>query len=366
MYDVIIIGGGASGILSAIKLSSNAKSVLILEHADKIGKKLLATGNGKCNLLNDNITNTSYNCQTAYNVLENFPPDKLIDYFYSLGIPTYADSLGRRYPVSNSSHSVLDILTQKLLTNNVDIKCSQTVTDIGLQNNIYTIQTNTASYNSKNVILACGSPATFGKDSLELATKLGHTKTPFRPSLCPIKVKNAKLKNFKNLRLDAVGYYGDYSEKGQLQFKDDGVSGIMVFNFSELINRKICHDMRFDLCPNISRPELVNFLKSNHSLTALFPPQIADNFTNITSNKQLAELIKNYTLLPNELYPIKHAQLCHGGLSTDEFSDRLESLFSKGLFVTGEALNVSGLSGGYNLMWAFASALTSANAILLV
>lgn len=390
-YDVIIIGGGASGLFLASQLPFTLKTA-ILESNDRVGKKLLATGNGKCNLTNLDMNIVHYNKPSAVEeFLDKFGAHDTIASFEKMGLVTKVIDK-RVYPYGECASQVLDVLRGAVETNGVDVLTAHVVNDIDAFNDGFTVsgvvrnedKPNEAfSFEADNVVLATGSPATFGKDSLALYQRLGHGVRDYTPSLVPIKTNKEPLKGLQGVRAKAGVRIGYRYEIGEVLFKDFGVSGIAVFNMSSEIARgraKVGDMLTIDFMPEYSRAEVEEILRKRDNgktvgklLVGTFHSKLQeriiwaagcspdDRATGKIS--ALANAIKNYKFTIEGLGDTSLAQVMSGGLDIREFDENLMSLKVKNAYAIGEAIDVDGDCGGYNLQWAFSSAKAVANAI---
>lgn len=278
-YDVIIIGGGAGGLFLASQLPTALK-VAIVESNDRVGKKLLATGNGKCNLTNLDMNIVHYNKPSfVEEFLDKFDAHDTIASFEKMGLLTKVVDK-RVYPYSECAASVLDVLRRAVERNGVDVFVSHAVNNIDAFNDAFIVsgvvrredRPNEAfSMQANNVVLATGSPATFGKDSLSLYKVLGHKVRDYVPSLVPIRTNKDALKGLQGVRVKAGVRIGYRYETGEVLFKDFGVSGIAVFNMSSEIARgraKIGDMLTIDFMPEYSKAEVEDILrKRDNNLT---------------------------------------------------------------------------------------------------
>ena len=375
-FDIIIIGGGASGIMCALNIEN--KSVLILEKQDKIGKKILVTGNGRCNLTNKNLTNFYYNTKKVDDFFSRFNNYDALNYFHSIGLETYCDSEGRYYPISNYSASVLD--TMRLSLNkktNVTILTNHSAEKISFTDNKYVVFTSEESFICDNLVFALGG-------DFDNIFDFNIDYTPFSPALCSFKTeKNKGLNGIRQKNVVVKFDNETYSQKGEILFKDNGISGICVFNLSMRYNKSQNKILNIDLLPNYSKEELTTLLKfktnifdkCENLLTGLFQKQLClsilekANINILTNCKQLTNdeinsicnTIKNYQIKILGLE--NNNQIFNGGVSLNDLSKDLEHNKYKNLFFIGEACDVSGECGGYNLQWAWTSGVISAKAL---
>lgn len=356
MYDLLIIGGGISGMVCAITSARRGKSVLILERAEKVGKKLLATGNGKCNMANTASIDGKYNTTFVNDILKKYNLDVQRKFFHSIGLLT-KEVEGRIYPYSEQASSVLNALRKELDNLNVRVVVSESVSriDSGFMVN---------GYKAKSVLLATGSKATFGESSGYLYERYGHQNTNLRPALVPMLTAPNNLKGLRGVRVKAlVKLFADNKYIGECRdeviFKDNGVSGTAIFNLSLMLARvpyKFAY-LTLDLMPEYNYDEVKALIKKLGGVENLFHKELVNNILRKGDDlDSIAKTIKNYQLDNARLGSMELAQICCGGLLTDDFdSNTLESKLQKGLYASGEVLDVDGECGGYNIMWAVAS-----------
>ena len=397
-YDAIIIGGGASGLMCAIaaKRKDPRMSVAIIEKNDRVGKKLLSTGNGRCNLTNANVAPDKYVGSGAKKlvgaVLQKYGVQGLLDYFGTLGLLTSKDSEGRYYPLSRQASTVLDVLRFNCETLGVEMICGEAVTKVAAEKG-FSVTTKQNAYTAKKLVIAAGSPAApkLGGSRSE-ALFLGHKAAPFSAALCPVTVRSDILKSLKGLRIQAeVKLESDKgvvkAERGEVQFNEDNLSGICVFDLSLFAKP----DMRIslDLLPDISEKELYSILIKNKEL---FLNHTIDNLLTGILQKRIAQAVlksagvKDFsrscsTLGDGELGSIAktakslgftvtgnagfdRAQACRGGVLCGQIDPvTMQSLLVKNLYFCGEALDVCGECGGYNLHFAFAGGIIAGESL---
>jgi len=390
-FDVIIIGGGASGLFLASQLPPNL-SVALIESNERVGKKLLSTGNGKCNLTNLDMNIVHYNKPSAVEeILDRFDAHDTISTFERMGLITKVIDK-RVYPYSECASTVLDVLRRAVEKNGTHILTGHFVNFIENFNDTFTVggvikqddKPNQAfGFKTENVVLATGSPATFGRDSTSLYTAFGHTARQMNPCLVPIKTAKEPIKGLQGVRVKAGVRIGYRYEVGEVLFKDFGVSGIAVFNMSGEIARGRAHAgdlITIDFMPEYSRAEVEEILRKRDSnstvgevLIGTFHSKVQDRimFAAGCSPQDraagkisaLASAIKSYKLVIEGLADVSLAQVMSGGLDPREFDEGLMSLKVKGAYAVGEALDIDGDCGGYNLQWAWSSAKAVAVAI---
>lgn len=356
VYDLVIIGGGASGLACANIAKKHDLNFVILECANRVGRKILATGNGKCNLSNTLMSKDYYNNNFANSVINKYSPNQIIDFFASLGMLTKQID-GRIYPYTESSNTVLNCLINNIKQN---IICNYRVNKIEKQD--FFIINN--QYQANNVVLATGSNATLGNNSLGLLDNFEHSYERFSPSLVWLKTDTKYIKGMSGLRARAnVKLYNDNillaQEVGEVLFKDNGISGIAIFMLSTHIARqksKGNYTIRLDFISDLPEAQV-----KKYKLNGIVRERLAMNISQQAQDKgqSIEYTLKNFEIIIKELSDIKHAQVATGGYSLKEFDkDNLSSLLVPNLYITGEVLDIDGNCGGYNLHWAWASGIT--------
>lgn len=359
MYDLCIIGGGASGLFASVLSAKCGLDTCVTEANSRVGKKLLATGNGKCNLSNTEINTSHYNTDKIHKIITEFGFEEAKDAFEKLGLYTKIKS-GRMYPYSEQAGSVLNILRFNLDKYGVFLLTESLAVDIMDKGDYFEIVTNKDKIKSKRVCLASGSNATMGRNSIALFEKFGHKVNNFKPSLCPLSVRNNSIKGMSGTRAEVIATLiingkNIYSEQGEILFKPDALSGIVSYGLSARLARLGIDKAKvsLDFLPNISDIEF-NRIRENNDLInfGLLPKTINANVM-----ERGVESIKNYIIDVERNKDITQAQVMSGGLSLEDFNlNSMESKLKKGLYAIGEALDVDGDCGGYNLHWAWASA----------
>ncbi len=359
IYDLVIIGGGASGLAAAITASRRQKSVLLLEKEDKLCTKLLMTGNGKCNVDNAFVTPDRYN-RPAF-VEPILKKTDVSSFLASVGLLTRRID-DRIYPYSESALTVANMLRYAL--QNVDVR-TETVTKIE-KKDCFVLN---GQYYGNNIALCTGSAATKGTNSHCLYAPFGHTSTALTPSLTALKTDLTFIKGLSGLRAKVSltlteGGSCRYTERGELLFRDNGLSGIVAMALSTYIARRGGkYDVSIDFTPDFTEEEIERFLQ-NGRLEGILPKAVAQAVsvfarkTNVTQ----AHAVKHFIVKDAALG--SNPQVMHGGLKTTDFDCvSLESKLQKGLFACGEVLDVDGECGGFNLHWAFASGITVGESI---
>lgn len=356
MFDWCIIGGGASGMYASILLAKSGFSVALLEANERVGKKLLATGNGKCNLSNENIDTSFYNTAEIKDIISNF---NLRIEFEKLGLVTKVKN-GRIYPFSEQASGVLNLLRANMDKFGVKVICDCLVNNIEFNDNVQ-LSTSTGKIVCEKVCLASGSAASFGLNSLNLCKNVGHKIEKITPALCPLLVDNLNdIKGLNGVRQEAnVSLYIDdkliATEFGEVQFRKDSVSGIVIFNHASRLAWSGVEKavLSLDFMPNYTEEQVKKMLANEITFDC---GVLHKNIMQNISSRGIKS-VKDYKIAVSKNYDCKQAQVMHGGLKLNEFnlSDMSSKLNNK-LYAIGEVLNVDGLCGGFNLHWAFASA----------
>ncbi len=369
---IIVVGAGASGIMFAIarKRSHPKDEIIVLEHLDTPLKKILATGNGKCNLANKKLTKDIYNSDFVYNLMEKYDFNTQRDFLDSINIKTtlVGDLL---YPISMSATTVRNALLKMCEKYKIQIISNVEVNDYLVNDNSVEVMTNNDSYICDKLVIATGGKSSpkLGSDGILFDTLIehGYQNININPGLCPIyTIENTH--TLDGIRVNArVSLFKNntkiHDENGEVLFKKHGLSGIVIFNISRLIAKdrnseyKIC----LDLLPEIDRDELGLYL-STHSpkelLDAYLNPKLADYiFNKKLKGFDLINEIKNMKFTFKDLYGFEYSQVSVGGIQLKDVNNYLESNIEKNVYFIGECLDVDAPCGGYNLMWAFASAL---------
>ena len=368
-YKVAILGAGASGVMCA--LSTNEKSVALFDAAARPAKKLLVTGNGRCNLTNAKIESHFYNTNLD-NFFKRFDQKQTIKFFEKLGLETYADEEGRVYPLSNTAKSVVDVIENNL---KCDMFLGQKIEKIDSESGFFRV------FTEKNVIEAEKIVVATGGNCENILKTLGLKHKKFVPSLVALRSGDTRDLNgakLSNVLVKAKNFFGEQKEEmGEVLFKDEGLSGIVIFNLSTLFSRhdKFEGEISIDLLPDMTKEKLVEKIEKRKALTNDTNKLFVGMFQNAVSNEifkqaktninkpcqslakseieKIADCIKNLTFKVKGCYD--NNQVFSGGVSLDDLTENLESKKVKNVFVTGEAVDVDGACGGYNLQWAWTS-----------
>ena len=412
-FDLIIVGGSASGLCAAIQAArcKKAASIAVLEQMPRIGKKILATGNGRCNLSNVNAGGHAYrNADFAASALKKYDTQATLSFFKSLGLLTVADSEGRIYPMSNTAASVLDALRFEAERLHIQFFCGTAVKEIAVLKNGFSLrclqtpdnpekaknQANIiAEFRAKYLVLAAGGKASpvHGSDGsgFELLRQLGHSITPRFPSLVQLTTDTSLTKQLKGIRSAAsikVEIEGKIKSvaQGEILFTEYGLSGIAAMEASRAVSEYFASGCKggccalLDLAPSLNKEDLKLFIKNFALDNPLLPPERllfgimparigqvvckACGLYNITGGlsepqlNRLAEIIKEFRLQITGTKGFNQAQVTAGGADVNEFHPEfLASRKVKNLYACGEILDVDGGCGGFNLQWAWSSGL---------
>lgn len=401
--NIAIIGGGASGIVCAIAAKEKYKnikkfSVTIIEKENKLGRKILATGNGRCNLTNINTSvnkfNTSYyNNENEKNIeylISKYPPEYIISFFKKIGLYCKIEKDGRVYPYSNQAVTVLDILNIKLKSLNINELCDTTVLNVKKDKNKFIILSDNKKIITDKIVFATGGKSTpnLGSDGscFNILKSLNHTVTKLTPGLSPIHVKSKVIKSLKGVRAEGKITLTNNNKEiksyyGEIQFTEKALSGICVFNIARYIEDYENSKLIVSLLPTLNKKSIENLIKNkinifkNENLenlfTGLFNKKIGlallkecnisplSRKINTLTNKEIVSLVNiidEWEFNPIKSNEFKQSQITKGGIPLTELKYKtMESKINKNMFICGEALDVDGECGGYNLQFAFST-----------
>ena len=393
MRTVVVIGGGAGGMMAALTAAENAGNrVLLLERQQRLGRKLLATGNGRCNLTNLAASPAHYHGAEAVFVrpaLEAFGPEATIEFFHALGLLTVTEYGGRVYPLSNSSNSVLDVLRFALARAGVEERLGCPARELRYNGRRYTVVTDAETLEADALIVACGGCAggKLGgvKDGYELLKALGHRRTALYPALVQLLTAPEYPRALKGIRCHAslrltAGETLLAESEGELQFTETGVSGPAVFDLSRAASVNgggtrlsvaflpftreetlALLRARREAFPQLAAGEMLTGMLHNRLGRMLVKHAGLDALTPLErlTERELAALTRSllsFSLPVRGTEDFDHAQVTAGGLRTADFDPAtLQSRLLPGLFACGEVLDVDGDCGGFNLQWAWSS-----------
>jgi len=406
MCKVAVVGGGAAGLMAAGFAAINGAEVTVFEKMPRVGRKILISGKGRCNLTNacdiqTFMSNVPVNNRFLYSAINNFPPCDIIDFFGSLGLLTKTERGNRVFPVSDKAMDVVDVM-RRFSTDNGAIIINAVVEDIIAENSaVKAVKADGIIHYFDRVILATGGlsyPRTGSTgDGFKFAEALGHTVITPKPSLVPLVSSDADCKKLQGLSLKNVGLKikdkNDkivYTDFGEMLFTHFGISGPMVLSascnmrdfdggYTAYIDLKPALDFeQLDLRVQRDLKENINRAVSN-SLGALLPkkmiPVVLDrwgidvhkkcNSLTKEERRELLKILKNFSVRITEPRPIDEAIITSGGVKTSEINPKtMESKLIKGLYFAGEVIDVDAYTGGFNLTIAWATGrLAGENAI---
>ena len=387
-----IIGGGASGMAAAIAAAKNDNvQVLLFERQTRLGRKLQATGNGRCNLSNINASLSNYHGEAPEFVvpaLKQMDVRSTLNWFRDLGLFTVTELSGKVYPFSDQANSVVDVLRFALDKENITVYTGCEVKKIGTDDTGFQIYCDDQRFFCNKLIIACGGLAGTklggSMSGYKLLSKFGHRTTKLRPALVQVRTKWTGIAALKGVRAQcrAEIFNDDHlhsASEGEVQFTEFGISGPVIFEISRDVcaikGNWIC---RLDLAPDYSQEELLNSLcrrrnsrlKADELLTGILHNRLGRVITKeagISGNRNISDLsqaelervcacIKCFEIELEESLGMDSAQVTAGGVYTRDFNgETMESLLVPGLFACGEVLDIDGDCGGYNLQWAWSS-----------
>ena len=399
-----VIGAGAAGMSAAISAAGkNSGKVIILEKQNKAGRKLLATGNGRCNIGNTDLSVKHYHGDKAIikSVLSYYTKERAQKLYRSLGLLLRTDSEGRIYPYSSRSDTVLECLRKKLEALSVDIICSFEIKSIKKENGIFCICSQSDRVYAENIIFACGSQAAphLGADTsgYDILLPLGIKPGLMFPSLCPVPCRE-KYRLLKGVRAKGrVSLYADgqiiKTEAGEIQFSDTGLSGICIFNISRYVNEFFAAGstkkllISVDLMPEYNESDIIGYLRhckklfanddSGLILSAALDVKLSQTIVKSAGLSgircgslsdsdicRLAQNVKAFSFTPSGIGDFKSSQVSAGGFDSHTVDPRtLMCRKIKNLYICGEMLDADGDCGGYNLHFAFGSGMLAADSI---
>ncbi len=387
-----IIGGGASGMAAALAASENPNvQVVLLERQARVGRKLLATGNGRCNLSNIHAKDQGYHGQDpafAQYALTQFDPEMTLSWFSQLGLYTIKESSGKVYPYSDQANSVVDVLRLSLERPNVALRTGFEVEKIKKDGDKFTVYSRDEQIVCDKLIVACGGLAgtKLGgtMSGYKLLGKLGHRSTKLRPALVQLRSNWGGLSGLKGVRAQCkaeIYHNGQLfaQSRGEVQFTEYGLSGPVIFE----ISRDVCNQpgnwiCKLDLLPDQPQEQLAESLlrrkmtnlSAQELLTGILHNRLGRVITQAaginlnTECKNLSDediqavcrAVKGFEVSLTEPLGMDSAQVTAGGVLTSQFDPQtMESRLVPGLYACGEVLDIDGDCGGYNLQWAWSS-----------
>jgi len=393
-----VIGGGAAGIAAAIASKDMGKDTAILEGSDRIGKKLLSTGNGRCNISNIYLSTDRYHSENPSfpkNILDRFGYSETLDFFSLLGLPLVTLEGGKVYPMSLQASSVLDIFRLALDERGIPVYLDSKVKEIKTSNEGFRLLTTSGEvFECRRLIICCGGKSfpVSGSDGsgFTLAKQFGHRIVRPIPSLVQLKLKYDNLKAVSGVKFDGYarivsGSVESQAEYGEILFTDYGISGPPILQLSRkasyALSRHENVQLIVDMMPAMPMSELEEFLE-NHFATfsyrsvmnaligvvnkKLLPVILREAGIRdihrpcfeltVIEKKKLYRIMKAWSFEVYDTNSFKNAQVTAGGVDTKEVDpDTLESKIIPNLYFAGEVLDVDGDCGGFNLQWAWAT-----------
>ena len=400
IYDVIIVGSGAAGMIAGIVAARNSKKVLLCEQQEKLGPKLKATGGGKCNLSNT-LSNEEFmnsfgkNGRFMRNALEKFDYKSLIEFLNNIGVDTHIPDGFRIFPVTHSSSTIIEALANELINQNIEIKYSTKIIELLCENEkMIGVQSENEELYSSNVIIATGglgfSMLGANGDGYEFAKSLGHKVTQLYPAMLPLISKEKWVANCKadtiakaELRID-LKKAKKLKAVGDLIFTVKGIRGPVVLDFSREITPYL---EQYDEVPILmslvkgkNEEEIYSYIKSysqknidaniEDALASLLPNSVikelcilvgADStkkFKDLNGQirEKLVKIIVSTPLTITDHVGFEKAMITRGGVSLKEINPKtMQSKIIEGLYFCGEVVDLDGPCGGYNLQWSFSS-----------
>ncbi|HWR45262.1 NAD(P)/FAD-dependent oxidoreductase [Sporomusa sp.] len=402
MKQVLIIGGGAAGLMAAVSAAQHGAKVTVLEKMKDIGRKLLITGKGRCNITNscdlpELVKNMPGNGAFLYSAFNAFSNQDMVDFLEQAGLPTKVERGGRVFPVSDQARDVIKTFSHELSKLNVEVKTGQTVKKLILENGRLTgAATADSEYRADAVIVTTGGASYPGTgssgDGYRLALAAGHTIIPIKPSLVPVEVEEEWITELQGLSLKNVtatvfgGGKKAAEEFGEMLFTHYGLSGPIILSLSKKVSELFAAvpsqevSIEINLKPALSTETLdkrlqrdfIKFARKQlkNSLNELLPAKIIpviidlsfidpEKFVHqITKEERvrLLNVLQHLTFTISQTRPVAEAIVTAGGVSTKELNSRtMESKLVTGLFFAGEVIDIDGYTGGFNLQAAFSS-----------
>ncbi len=400
MYDILVIGGGAAGLVAAIcaKRKNNKLNIMVCEGADRVCKKLITTGNGRCNITNKNADITKYHgtdVSYTYNVFDKYFVNDTVEFFSSIGVEIVFEEDGRAYPYSYQASSVVDALRFAADELGIATKCDCKVLDFDKKDN-FTVKTTNGTYNAKSLIVTGGlfsGGKSVGSDGsvLQILKNKGFKAAKTTPAIVQLKTETDITRQLKGIKVNAnasllLGGKKSRTEYGEVLFTDYGLSGPPILQISREVARNSAEcqvvldlaveytfedlkSLLLDRRQNLENRTLENFLTGflNKRLGQVILKKcglkLTDSVTKISNNdiSNIAKVIKELTFTVLDTTGFNNSQVTAGGILTGEFDGCLQSKKYKGLFAAGEILDIDGDCGGYNLQWAWSSAMLAAD-----
>jgi predicted Rossmann fold flavoprotein len=402
IYDCIVIGGGPAGMFAAITAAQQGSKVLLLERNDRLGKKLLITGKGRCNVTNDCsaqeiLQNTPRNGRFLYSAMTAFPPEKVKAFFEDRGCALKTERGNRVFPVTDKAQSILDCLQTELRRSGVIVKTARVKSITTLDGAVSGVRTQDGFFEAKKVILATGGASypTTGStgDGYTMAQNLGHTIVPAEGSLVPLETAGTDCQDMRGLSLrncavKLLNVKGKvlYKDFGELLFTHFGVSGPTVLSASCHLKGEGCR-LVIDLKPALEENKLDERIQRDlemyknrsmeNALTDLLPrsmipvvlrrleidPEMQANSLTKQKRRAMVELLKAFSVEITGKRPVAEAIITSGGVKVSEIDPKtMQSKKVPGLYFAGEIIDCDAYTGGFNLQIAWATAYAAGSA----
>ena len=403
MFNIVIVGAGASGMVTAILASRQGKKVLLLEKNNKVGKKLLATGNGKCNILNQRPTLEHFYSQHPLfvaSVFKDYSYYEVRQFFRSIGLELVEAKEGKVFPMSLQASSVVELLEAECEQLGVKILCDTLVEKITYKKNQYTIQHTKGRVESPTLVIATGhvsAPQLGGVlDGVNFAKSFGHKIVKDFPTLVQLTSSRKDLKQIAGVKVESrVTLKGKSSKTihkyGDVLFTSYGISGLAILDISRAVMKELIHTpkvtLTIDLMPKISEAQLLSLMKKSlrkksekpvplwlqgfiHKklISVVLKPlkleDLVESKIKIEHLEKIVKAIKEFEFVVNGSRGYKGAEVATGGVDVKEVNPKtMESKKQKGLYFTGEVLDVDGDRGGFNLYFAWVCGLRAGKSV---
>ena len=395
MVDIIVVGAGAAGLMASIVAARAGHKVILLEQNTKSGKKILVSGNGKCNISNRYIQTNRFHGQNPdfiEKVLQEYGFEVVETFFSSIGLELSEGKEGKMFPLSLQAGSVVELLEYEAKRAGVQILCNAAVTSLSKNTDTFSVETTQGMHSSHKLILASGSPAApqlGGSNSgYAFATKMGHTLIPRHPSLVQLCSDENWIKSCAGVKVAGVAtLYANGEQitekKGDLLFTAYGISGLAILDLSREVSTRLANfdycELSLDLMPTLSKEKLTNLMLNRINTHSEKPitlwlqgmihkkliPVILQQSKCKTKKEssldrkeinKLVHAIKNLRLSISETKGFEGAEVATGGINTEEVNPlTMESKLVQGLYFAGEILDVDGDRGGFNFHFAWVS-----------
>jgi len=405
MADIIVVGAGAAGLVASITAARAGYKVILLEQNSKIGRKILVSGNGKCNIDNRYISSNRFHGQNPEfieAVLKDHDFNTVEKFFTSIGLELIEGKEGKMFPMSLQASCVVDLLEYEAKKAGVEIICECSVTSVGKEADIFIIESSQGTKTSKKLLLSSGSPAApqLGGSSsgYDFAEKIGHTLIPPHPSLVQLCSDENWVKTCAGVKVAGIARLyanGEYitEKKGDLLFTNYGISGLAILDISREVSTRLANyeycELNMDLMPQLSKEKLTNLLLGRIENESAKPISLSLWLQGILNKKliqsileqskcnaatesdlnrkevgKLVYAIKNFKLNINDTKGFKGAEVATGGIDTTEVDPKtMESKLVPNLYFAGEILDVDGDRGGFNFHFAWVSGLRLGEAL---